>query len=73
MAGDGNMKFSGWHTPDDSKVHKGGLRKIADLPELCHHPEHNPPTHYFYQDGVYEYTCPGCGKTQILTIRNPTM
>lgn len=38
------------------------LRKIADLPLPCHHPEHNPPSHIVLPSGVYAYTCPGCGR-----------
>jgi hypothetical protein len=52
---------------------KGGLRKIGDLPNSCRHPEHDPPSHYFYQDGVYEYTCPGCGRIHKIIVRNPSM
>jgi hypothetical protein len=45
-------------------------RKIADLPtakrlELpppCYNPEHRPPTHMVYEPGIYEHTCPGCGR-----------
>lgn len=59
---------------------KGGLRRVGDLPEekkdgwhamkeVCRHPEHNPPGHIVLQPGVYEYTCPGCGRTQTIIKR----
>jgi len=45
-------------------------RKIRDLPlehwytpwPPCQHPEHNPPSHMVFEPGVYEHTCPGCGR-----------
>lgn len=40
----------------------GGLRKIKDIKPPCLNPEHNPPSHYNYEPGVYEYICPGCGQ-----------
>ena len=41
------------------------IRKIADIPRSCNHPEHNPPNMIVLSPGVYEHTCPGCGqKTQ---------
>lgn len=60
------------------------MKKIADLPDSpiyrglpkekfpCHHPEHNPPTHIVLSPGIYEHTCPACGKTKEVIIR-PTM
>lgn len=51
---------------------KGGTRKIADLPEPeCNHPEHNPATMIVLPDGVYEHTCPACGKVQGFTVESP--
>lgn len=52
---------------------KGGLRKISELAIGCSDPEHNPPSHYYYESGVYEYTCPHCGAKRIFTVRNLTM
>jgi hypothetical protein len=45
------------------------LKKIADLPKICRHPEHNPPTMIVLSPGVYEHTCPGCGHQITFTIR----
>jgi hypothetical protein len=47
------------------------LKKIKDLSKPCLNPEHNPPMHIVLEPGVYEHTCPGCGKTQIFTVRRP--
>jgi hypothetical protein len=54
---------------------QSGTRKISDLPpnETCMHPEHNPPTHMVYTDGIWRHVCPGCGYTQTFTVRNPRM
>ena len=51
----------------------GGLRKIGDLPneQACYSPEHNPPAYIVLGDGVYEYTCPSCGKVTRFTVSNP--
>ena len=49
-------------------VKMGGLRKIADAPQPCFHPEHNPPTHIVLEPGLYEYTCPNCGRTSTFTV-----
>jgi len=29
---------------------------------MCRHPEHNPPTMIVLEPGLYEHTCPACGK-----------
>jgi hypothetical protein len=50
-------------------------RKIRDIPwdrKVCYHPEHDPPGHMVYQPGVWEHTCPGCGKVTVFTVY-PTM
>ncbi len=49
-------------------VFTGGTRKIAELPEVCRNPEHNPATMRVYTPGVYEHTCPGCGAVQHFTV-----
>ena len=56
-----NMKF-------DYKPKWGGLRKIADAPAPCQHPEHNPPGLVVLSPGMYEHTCPGCGDTITFTV-----
>lgn len=40
------------------------LKKIADfdLQDTCLDPEHNPPSHIVLKPGIYEHTCPNCGK-----------
>ena len=40
--------------------------------EPCKHPEHNPPMHISLENGVYEYTCPACGKRVEFVVNNPT-
>jgi hypothetical protein len=62
-----------WESDFAARIFKGGTRKIADLPKVCCDPYHNPPTHMFYEDGVWEHTCPSCGKTKTFTVRNPSM
>lgn len=36
------------------------VRKIADAPRPCLHPEHNPPSHLSLPPGTYEHVCPAC-------------
>lgn len=40
------------------------LRKIYELQPIsvCRNPEHDPPTMIHLEPGVYEHTCPGCGR-----------
>lgn len=45
-----------------------GLKKIADIPTPCLHPEHNPPSMIVLSPGVYEHTCPGCGHSVTFTV-----
>lgn len=47
------------------------LRKLADIPKVCTHREHNPPAHMVYSEGVWEWECPGCGKKQRFTVTRP--
>lgn len=46
----------------------GGTHKIGDIPKVCTHPEHNPPTHMYLSPGIYEHVCPGCGGKIIFTV-----
>lgn len=48
-------------------------RKIADQPEPCRHPDHNPPTLQLFENGVYEHECPGCHHKQRFTVNRPTL
>ncbi len=48
-------------------------KKISDLPQSqCNHPEHNPPMHQVFENGIYEHECPACGKKKTFTVNNPT-
>ena len=44
------------------------LKKIKEPEPVCIHSEHNPPAHYLYEPGTYEYTCPACGRTVVFSI-----
>jgi len=47
----------------------GITRKIPYAPSKpCMHPEHNPPGMCVFEPGVYEHTCPGCGKKTIFVV-----
>ena len=48
------------------------LKKIADMPKPCLHPEHNPPTMIVLEPGTYEYTCPGCGEKTTFVVPQVT-
>lgn len=52
-------------------------KRIAELKESwapCRDPEHDPPTMVVWEPGVYEHTCPSCGKRQVFTVwRNATL
>lgn len=39
-------------------------KKIADLPKStnCMNKEHEPPASQYFEPGIYEHTCPACGK-----------
>lgn len=56
------------HLNQNPNEYKGGLRKIADAPIPCRHPEHNSPSMIVLSPGLYEHTCPGCGKTIRFTV-----
>lgn len=48
------------------------LKKLRDFAPFqpCNHPGHNPPTMIVLSPGVYEHTCPACGKKQQFVV-NP--
>jgi hypothetical protein len=52
---------------------KTGTRKVGDIIRPCVHPEHNPPMHMVYADGLYEHICPGCGKKSRFSIDKPIL
>lgn len=45
-------------------------RKYA---EPCLDRGHNPPAHLVLKPGRYRYTCPGCGKETVFTVRRPVL
>lgn len=50
---------------------RGGLKKIGEVKRACRNPSHNPPMHIVLEDGIYEWTCPGCKQTQTFTVVRP--
>ena len=43
-------------------------------PKICRHPEHKPPRHIVLPPGPHSYTCPGCGQTTTVVVRDrPTL
>lgn len=36
--------------------------------EECNHPEHNPPGMTVLPDGLYEHSCPECGKRAVFRV-----
>lgn len=47
------------------------IRRIDQEPmrqQVCQHPEHDPPMHLYLRPGVYEHTCPGCGRRIVFTV-----
>lgn len=46
------------------------LRKVVEFKENtpCRDPGHNPPNMIVLDPGMYEWTCPGCGQKQYLTV-----
>lgn len=45
------------------------LTKIADLPQSCLSPDHNPPSMVHLEPGVWQHTCSGCGKVSTFTVQ----
>jgi hypothetical protein len=46
------------------------LTKIAEMPRPCLHPEHNPPSNIVLDPGVYQHTCPACGRSITFTVHS---
>jgi hypothetical protein len=46
------------------------LKKIRDITpqERCIHPDHNFPSMILLSPGVWEHTCPKCGKVTTVTV-----
>lgn len=47
--------------------------KIGDIEQPCRSPEHNPPSHMVFPDGIYEHTCPSCGEKHQFVVDSPKM
>lgn len=49
------------------------IKKISDkdVERPCLHPTHNPPMHIVLEPGLYEHTCPACGKSQRFSVVRP--
>lgn len=50
------------------------LRKIKSLWEKqpCQSTEHNPPSHMYLENGIYEWTCTSCGAKTTFEVNRPT-
>ena len=50
-------------------------KKIADLPDSknCMSEDHKPPMHQYFEPGIYEHTCPKCGKKTQFIVGNKEM
>lgn len=44
------------------------LRKIADAPVPCRHPEHEVPGLISLRPGTYEHVCPACRARVVFTV-----
>ncbi len=53
------------------------LRKIStpeeDRVAQCRDPGHRLPSHIVLENGVYEWTCPGCGGKTTFRVSQPTL
>jgi hypothetical protein len=51
-------------------------RKIGEVVETrrCYDTSHDPPSMMVWEPGVYEHTCPSCGKKQTFVVgHGPTL
>ncbi len=55
-------------------INTPGLKRIGDLPyqTICKDPNHTPPNHIVLESGIYQHTCPTCGKSMTFEVDNPT-
>lgn len=37
----------------------------------CYNAEHDPPMFMVYENGLYEHTCPGCGRVIFFRVNRP--
>lgn len=47
------------------------IKKIDEVPKFCYDPDHDVPMFMVLPAGVYEYTCPTCGRVTRFTVNNP--
>jgi len=47
--------------------------KIGNLPKYCNNPEHLPPTHRVYENGIYQHTCPSCENITRFVVNHPIL
>ncbi len=47
-------------------------RKLSGPEEPCLHPEHDPPKGQVFSPGVWEHTCPACGKKKVFVVPTRT-
>ena len=52
-------------------------RKISDPKEdrqnVCRSGDHEPPQMMVFEPGLYEHTCPACGKRTVFRVTKPTL
>ena len=51
--------------------------KLADIPRsptgiACHDQDHNPPSNYVFQPGVYKHECRNCHFVQVFMVKTPS-
>jgi hypothetical protein len=52
-----------------NKIKNMPFIKQEEIKPICTHPEHNPPTNYYYQPGIeYTYVCPACGQESKISV-----
>lgn len=56
------------------------LRKVGDNPDWmterqseCRSPSHDPPSMIVLENGLWEHTCPDCGKKTAFRVNRPTL
>lgn len=49
-------------------------KKIAEPPAAatCRHPDHDPPKLIVLEPGLYEHTCPACGRQRTFRVTGAT-
>lgn len=62
-----------WDNGSRQYGNAAGIRRIGDVPVPCSHPEHYPPSNMVFEPGIYEHTCPACGKRTEFTVPSVTV